>query len=263
MTREEAIKIVRNIYQTDAEKEALAVLVPELKESEGEKIRKAALEGIEYLERKLGWDFIGDTDILDVKEYLEKRETVKKIRYELDAPLSQDINGRPIYLEDLQNSADNTYPPSLEEAVRLYYDTYGNGKGGFDYISLPKFQDIVETFVKDYGQKPAKWSEEDTKMLEATIAFVKHCPFSTIGKGKNNVLAWLKALRLHPYTEYERGVKDGIQNKKNHQWKPSEEQMKALNEIINTLATSKYPHENDYLFNVLNGLRKGLKKLEL
>ena len=40
MTREDAIKIVRNICQTDAEKEALATLIPELRESEDERIRK-------------------------------------------------------------------------------------------------------------------------------------------------------------------------------------------------------------------------------
>lgn len=39
MTREEAIKIVRNIYQTDAEKKALEALIPELAESDGEMIR--------------------------------------------------------------------------------------------------------------------------------------------------------------------------------------------------------------------------------
>lgn len=44
-------------------------------------------------------------------------------------------------------------------------------------------------------------------------------------------------------------------------WKPSKEQMEALNEIINTLAASKHPHESDYIFNMLNGLRKNLKKL--
>lgn len=44
MTREEAIKIVRNIYQTDAEKEALATLIPELAESEDEMSRKWILE---------------------------------------------------------------------------------------------------------------------------------------------------------------------------------------------------------------------------
>lgn len=54
----------------------------------------------------------------------------------------------------------------------------------------------------------------------------------------------LKSLRHQPHTvsikdatkfgnlEYERGVKDGIQHAKNHQWKPSEGQMQSLSEII-------------------------------
>ena len=41
MTREKAINIIRNIYQTDTEKEALQALIPELKESDGERIRKS------------------------------------------------------------------------------------------------------------------------------------------------------------------------------------------------------------------------------
>lgn len=53
----------------------------------------------------------------------------------------------------------------------------------------------------------------------------------------------------------------GSSEKPNSQWRPSEEQMKALNEIINILAVSMNPHENDYLFNMINGLRKSLKKL--
>lgn len=44
-------------------------------------------------------------------------------------------------------------------------------------------------------------------------------------------------------------------------WKPSEEQMKALNEIVNILAASPFLHQNDYLFNILKGLREELKKL--
>ena len=49
MTREKAINIVRNINQTDTEKEALATLIPELHESEDERIRKKILA--EYKER--------------------------------------------------------------------------------------------------------------------------------------------------------------------------------------------------------------------
>lgn len=42
---------------------------------------------------------------------------------------------------------------TLEEDIKLYYDTYGNGKGGFDYMSYPKFKDIVETFVSEHGKE--------------------------------------------------------------------------------------------------------------
>ena len=48
MTREEAIKTVRNIYQTDKEKEALAVLIPELRESDDERIRRELIEFIKW-----------------------------------------------------------------------------------------------------------------------------------------------------------------------------------------------------------------------
>ena len=50
MTREEAINIVRNIYQTDKEKEALETLIPELAESEDERIRKEIIEFIQWYE---------------------------------------------------------------------------------------------------------------------------------------------------------------------------------------------------------------------
>lgn len=50
MTREEAINTVRNIYQTDKEKEALEILIPELAESEDERVRKHI---IAYLRNEL------------------------------------------------------------------------------------------------------------------------------------------------------------------------------------------------------------------
>ena len=81
MTREEAMEIAKKLYNDSLflkkDKEAMLTLIPELAENDDERMCKAALEGIEYLERKLGWDFIGDIDILDVKEYLEKKKEQK------------------------------------------------------------------------------------------------------------------------------------------------------------------------------------------
>lgn len=80
MTREEAINIVRNIYQTDKEKKALAALIPELAESEDERIRKALIEVFkEKLERGFEWVEYGipNRSVLDWLE--EQKEASKAI----------------------------------------------------------------------------------------------------------------------------------------------------------------------------------------
>lgn len=46
---------------------------PDLKKTEDEKIRKAILSGLKYLETELGWDTVGDVDILDAYAWLEKQ----------------------------------------------------------------------------------------------------------------------------------------------------------------------------------------------
>ena len=75
MTKEEALNIVRNIYQTDAEKEALATLIPELKESEDERIRK---DCIKYLDWEYQHCYLSDKDKIKIKKciaWLEKHSS--------------------------------------------------------------------------------------------------------------------------------------------------------------------------------------------
>ena len=96
----------------------------------------------------------------------------------------------------------------LEDAIKLYYETYGNGEGGFYYLSYSKFEDIVKTFVNDYGkQKPAEWSEEDENWVKAVI--------------NNDGLTNHRKIEL-------------LNSRcRNAHWKPTEEQMKALNTVAN------------------------------
>ncbi len=116
MTREEAIKVVYGIPVTKAQHEALQFLIPELVVSEDERMCKAALEGIEYLERELCWDAIGDTDILDVKDYLEKQKKQKPIEWsEEDEKIAKEIE------EELWYPGDFPDYPSKEES-KLYDD---------------------------------------------------------------------------------------------------------------------------------------------
>lgn len=83
MTREEAINTVRNIYQTDKEKEALGILIPELAESEGERIRKELIETINCM-KEYHQVFLSEQQIERYLAWLEKHseEEIKKIRNE-------------------------------------------------------------------------------------------------------------------------------------------------------------------------------------
>ena len=81
-------------------------------------------------------------------------------------------------------------------------------------------------------QPKSAWSEEDMAMLDSAIAFVEHSAFTTIGKGKNNVIDWLKSL------------KDRITL--------SEEQMEALEESVD--AEIIEVEDNNYSMNAYTHL---------
>lgn len=164
-------------------------------------------------------------------------------------------------------------------------------KSGYGYVSFEDGYDWLEKNLEYMKPNKQEWSEEDADML--------NCCISSIEEAKENRYAyketdgdtsydreidWLKSLRpskdCSSCAKHLEGYISGridAENKLLEQfgalvtpedelhikprWKPSKEQMDALNEIINTLAASKHPHESDYLFNMLNGLRKNLKKL--
>ena len=147
---------------------------------------------------------------------------------------------------------------------------------------------------KQKEQKSAEWSEEDEEMLDSTIKFVEHSAFSTIGKGKNNVLDWLKDLpnrfAIQPKQEWseeeeekkkriillvEHAIQEMGGSKKYKEaldwlkslrphphWKPSKVQMEVLGRAITFLAMHneefrKTGHNNG----LINDLYKDLQKL--
>ena len=123
-----------------------------------------------------------------------------------------------------------------------------------------------------------KWGEEDERVLETAIAVINlnvkngsQITTTATPSGyikKEDLIKKLKSLRLQPHTvpvetatrfgnlEYERGVKDGIQSEKNRHWKPSEEQINALNSIILTGSFTYVGQTQDLI-----SLKDELKKL--
>ena len=156
--------------------------------------------------------------------------------------------------------------PNIELIQRYWYmegyndRKFGNepkwiiktGEGGPKHELNPKYgQPLADE------QKPA-WSEEDEKMLNDCIMALSNWRDAVANHGHEvapcqELIDWLKSLRPQPHTvsikdatkfgnlEYERGVKDGIQSEKSRHWKPSEEQLNALN-----FAITYFMHETNY-----------------
>ena len=67
--------------------------------------------------------------------------------------------------------------------------------GAKNDISLNTHNRWLSWLEKKGEQKSTEWSKEDIEMLNSAISFVEHSAFTTIGKGKKNVIAWLKSLK--------------------------------------------------------------------
>jgi hypothetical protein len=112
-----------------------------------------------------------------------------------------------------------------------------------DYLGIKVF------FVEKQGeQKPAAWSEEDETALGDALWCCKQA--ASIAKNENDMgnvwyaETWLKSL------------------KDRYTWKPSNEQMAVLNEVINYAASSELQHWSNFIYTLLKSLREQLKKLK-
>lgn len=177
--------------------------VPELAESEDERIRKEFCKDI--------WTFIPNEKAHKYISWLEKQGEQKSID-ELTQQEAMDIAVAKCFNEGEQKLAD----------VRTT---------GYWH-------------VEDVEQKPA-WSEEDETGWTNTMIMIKECATNHYTKDNIKlVIDWLKSLKYR-YT-----------------WKPSDEQIKILYEILNFAATHEIPYWNNYIFGTLNNLIRQLKKLK-
>lgn len=254
--RQIALGWARKRYEqaSDAEKGHWEFIFPELKESEDERARKAALEGIEYLECELGWDAIGDTDILDVKEYLGRQKEQKPEHFELKSGKWY-ICHRAYCCR-----ADHL---TVKEGERFMCEEDGVVKGFVIKEPEKYFKECSAPAPMEDEQKPAGWSEEDEEMITQICAnleyLVKEAGIDTKLKEKlEERIKWMKRLKsLSPQPKAELTLLDeniinatvAFVEQNNHfncwcgidkhtvikalrslkpHWKPSEEQMNAL-----------------------------------
>lgn len=124
-------------------------------------------------------------------------------------------------------------------------------------------------------QPKYEWSNEDLDFINMLILHFNYL----INKGGDSVETYksyiekLKSLRPQPNTvsiidatkfgnlEYERGVKDGIQSEKIRHWKPSEEQMEALEHFIRSWGESGTMNHQNTILCAAKSLYAELQKL--
>ena len=112
-------------------------------------------------------------------------------------------------------------------------------------VVLESANELEKLLLHGIGNEKQEWSEEDKQM----IGNIENDYHNRLGAGiipqkyHDNVIAWLKSIRPQ------------------NRWRPSEEQIKVVNEVMNHAADSEKSYWNDYIYNVLKDLIKQLKKL--
>ena len=199
MTREEALKIVCNIYQTDKEKEALGVLIPELADSEDERTREFLINFIKlengtnlspddaerciaYLEKLkeqkpvLAYDENGDAILSDFEAALFSAfsdawqtylhgEDVNVVEWAKEhAPELLRVAGKPADISDLRDWK------FIVDAVLTEHEGIGQ------YLDKPETEQIAKKLQERFSlpqSKPVEWSEEDGKLMRLIISILK------------------------------------------------------------------------------------------
>lgn len=199
MEREEAIQVVRGLTETtyfdDRELEGLRTLIPELTESEDERIRKELIEAFEVYDIESSWNLIPVKHIL---AWLEKQKEQEPSWSEEDEKrvkqLIYDTEFIKAHYEKIKEKLGERFNNDLirdcDEQIAWLKSLSSNLK--------KKNEDVAKLCSNE-------WSEEDELMILTIIQTLE----TLGGRGTTGMqIDWLKSLRPS--------------------WKPSEEQMKVL-----------------------------------
>ena len=159
MTREEAIKVVRNIYQTDAEKEALKTLIPELSESEDERIREQLIDAIKIGRSNSGISFTEEaanryiTLLEKQKEMPTNEEMLRTLRTEYEKGVADTIAK---YEQKEQKPAEKLSKEDYVKKFKALCDAYEIKLPNRKYDIYHLCDDLSKLSIDSGKQKPIK-----------------------------------------------------------------------------------------------------------
>ena len=170
MTREEAIKTIKlccpYIRRSDCDFEtAMRFLIPELRESEDERVRKALVKVFEE-KAKRGFEWQDGIPNNTVLAWLEKQKEATCVAEITDRLLEKEQEILFKGLDMQKEQKPYTYEESKLAAEDRYNENYSNDEGGFchEQSFLWGFEEGVNWCERHKSpqkeQKPAEWSEE-------------------------------------------------------------------------------------------------------
>ena len=265
-------------------KEFVDYLIPELKESEDEKIRQFLIHEVtETSDEIMSYRNMNKKDVL---AWLEKQGDKDKLIKELGeykVKYTQEVLSRQLEKQgeqNLDNSAKNCKDEQKPKEKTKIYDSMD------DLIADALIEEIEGSELDDRGkynrihwieshrQKHA-WSEEDIKMFVNIKACLRNA-----NKDYSREVDWLKSIKQRPKNEWSeedertllrliahfdwhgdtRFTKEDCQEATNwlkslrpNHWKPTEEQMETLEYYMHTLLATEH---KEMLFGLYNDLKK-------
>ena len=194
-------------------KATLERIFPELKESEDEKIRKHIVTFIMEAEK------MGDAPEECAKwlAWLEKQGQVK------ESQISQHENKMCKENDDSLTSEDEKIRKEIKKDAEAWYKEHyeGSNPQGRSIVIGAYIDGALAWLEKQGEKKPAKWSERDERAIHCLEYTVKH-----FYEGEDTFKWWC---------DWFKSLKDRVQQQPKQVWKPSDEQMKALQYIYRNI----------------------------
>lgn len=208
--------------------DAIIQIFPELKEDKDEKMRKWL---INYFEKINGE--IVEEDRKKIIAYLDKQKEQKPIR-------------------------DIISGDAIESCMLRYLQSAANRKDDIEIIEDTKAykSELIDIIEKE--QKPAEWSEEFLRLMGITISQDGNQVCVLLGENLAEGIAGFGDTLADAVEEFKKEWRQFDRFRK-ATWKPSEEQMEALNDAVgdyNAEETASCEKTADILTSLYNDLQK-------
>jgi hypothetical protein len=231
MTREEAIERIKARFDKwaldDEDMKAIQTLIPELRESEGESIRKALIDALKVSETIGELKFrLPEPTREECIAYLEKQKEASKAIEAVDR-IDKYIDENTTNAHDMKDShPDKKYcqgiDNTLSDIAGILQDVYSEDDNKFAPQVLPCSAAWFEDGDENQKEHKPEWSEEDEKMINTLVSYVEDPSCWNLKCPREKLVAFIEYLpkRFSPQPKQEWGEEDSdnLERVDNYLW---------------------------------------------